>query len=53
MTPGERAVLTCSPAHAYGADGAPPDIPGNSTLAFDVELLGAEGSGGEGGCSVA
>jgi DNA polymerase-3 subunit chi len=24
MVPGERAVLTCSPAHAYGADGAPP-----------------------------
>eukprot|EP00123_Amoebidium_parasiticum_P022670 comp9221_c0_seq1/m.4361 comp9221_c0_seq1/g.4361 ORF comp9221_c0_seq1/g.4361 comp9221_c0_seq1/m.4361 type:complete len:120 (-) comp9221_c0_seq1:318-677(-) len=36
---GTRAKLTCSPDYAYGAEGAPPEIPPNSTLVFDVELL--------------
>ena len=40
MKKGEKAVLTCSPKYAYGANGSPPKIPGNSTLQFDVELLG-------------
>jgi len=42
MKVGERANLTCSPDYAYGARGYPPIIPANSTLIFDVELLGVE-----------
>ncbi|KAL6103989.1 peptidyl-prolyl cis-trans isomerase FKBP1A-like [Pungitius pungitius] len=40
MSIGEVARLTCSPDYAYGAAGYPPVIPGNSTLIFEVELLG-------------
>ncbi|MES1916985.1 MAG: Peptidyl-prolyl cis-trans isomerase fkbp12, partial [Cercozoa sp. M6MM] len=39
MQKGERAMLTCAPEYAYGAAGAPPAIPPNSTLQFDVELF--------------
>ena len=40
MSKGQRAKLTCTPDYAYGAEGYPPVIPANSTLIFDVELIG-------------
>jgi len=40
MSVGQRAKLTISPDMGYGADGVPGAIPPNSTLIFDVELLG-------------
>lgn len=39
MQAGEERRLTCPPATAYGSRGAPPDIPGNSTLVFDVKCI--------------
>jgi hypothetical protein len=41
MTKGEHAVLTCSPDYAYGSRAVGP-IPANSTLEFEVELVGWE-----------
>merc|ERR1712066_26508 len=40
MSLGEKSLLTCTPDYAYGARGFPPVIPPNSTLVFEVELLG-------------
>merc|ERR1711981_28675 len=40
MKLGEKSLLTCTPDYAYGARGFPPVIPANSTLVFEVELLG-------------
>ncbi|KAF9358612.1 cytochrome P450 monooxygenase 9 [Mortierella sp. AD094] len=40
MKIGELAELVCAPDYAYGEGGSPPKIPGNSTLKFEVELLG-------------
>jgi FKBP-type peptidyl-prolyl cis-trans isomerase FkpA len=37
---GEEARLTCPPATAYGAKGAPPNVPPNETLTFEIELKG-------------
>ena len=44
MSLGEKAELTVEPSYGYGTRGAPPVIPGDATLIFDVELLSISGT---------
>ena len=46
MQRGEKCILKCSPEYAYGSTGAGGTIPPNSTLYFEVELLGWSKGGG-------
>lgn len=39
MKLGEKAELTIKPEFGYGAQGSPPQIPGDATLIFEVELI--------------
>ena len=39
MKVGGTAQLVCPPEMTYGEEGRPPQMPGNATLIFDVELL--------------
>ncbi len=43
MTRGEKCLLTCTPAYAYGENGSQPKIGPNETLQFEVELFDWKG----------
>jgi FK506-binding nuclear protein len=42
MRVGGRRRIVIPPALGYGAQGAPPDIPGNATILFEVELTNVQ-----------
>jgi FKBP-type peptidyl-prolyl cis-trans isomerase len=42
MKVGDKFKFVIPPGLAYGANSPPPPIPPNSTLVFEVELLGIE-----------
>ncbi|KAB8279069.1 hypothetical protein BDV30DRAFT_222292 [Aspergillus minisclerotigenes] len=42
MSLGEKALLTFGPHYGYGARGAPPFIPGNSTLVLSCDLCNSK-----------
>eukprot|EP00958_Prasinococcus_capsulatus_P003881 scaffold356_cov363-Prasinococcus_capsulatus_cf.AAC.3 len=39
MKKGEKSTVTCTAPYAYGESGAPPTIPPDATLVFEIELL--------------
>jgi FKBP-type peptidyl-prolyl cis-trans isomerase FkpA len=43
MKVGGKSELVCPASIGYGEQGMPPDIPGGSTLIFEIELLGIGG----------
>jgi len=46
MRPGDALTAYIPAELGYGAEGAPPDIPGNSALKFRIELLAYQGPDG-------
>lgn len=46
MRPGDALTAYIPADLGYGAEGAPPDIPGNSALKFRIELLAFQGPDG-------
>ncbi|XP_051890942.1 peptidyl-prolyl cis-trans isomerase FKBP5-like isoform X2 [Pristis pectinata] len=43
MKKGEICQLICKPNYAYGTAGSPPEVPSNSTLLFEIELIDFKG----------
>lgn len=43
MSIGEKCIMTCTSAYAYGIRGVPPIIPSNATLDFEMELMSFSG----------
>lgn len=39
MSKGQLCEMTLTPDYAYGAEGFPPSIPGNTSLIFEIELI--------------
>eukprot|EP00941_MAST-03F_sp_MAST-3F-sp1_P005327 g5327.t1 len=39
MSKGQHCIITCPPESGYGDIGLPPQIPPNSTLIYDIELI--------------
>jgi hypothetical protein len=52
LTLGSKAKLSCTPDYGYGAEGAPPKIPPNSDLVFEVELLQIGEEKASSGCAL-
>jgi FKBP-type peptidyl-prolyl cis-trans isomerase len=39
MSKGQLCEMTLTPDYAYGVEGFPPSIPGNTSLIFEIELI--------------